>query len=117
VTVLLVGMAAGAVYVVGVVVVDELLKLPQAPALPQLTVQFTPLPSVPGFGSFVTVAATSNCWLMFADDGGVKPEEKATVMFEVIVMVADADALELVTDVAVIVTAPVVLCGTMPGAV
>lgn len=86
------------------------LKLPHCPALPQVTVQLTP--ALPG--SPVTVAAIRAWMSVFRDEGGAKPDVKATVILDVTVMVAEADLVESVIDAAVTVT--VFPAGTAAGA-
>ncbi len=83
---------------------------PQAPALPQLAVQSTPL--FPG--SFVTVAATFAVPLTFKLTGGAIGIATATGG-AVTVIVAEADLVVSAVDVAVRVT--VFPAGALAGAV
>jgi hypothetical protein len=113
VTVLPVGTAAGAVYVVATLLsVAVGLKTPQAPALPQVTVQFTPW----FCESLVTTAVSDAAVLVCSEVGGagLKATE-ITGAVVVIVIVADADFVGSVLEVAVTVT--VLPVGTAAGAV
>ena len=85
------------------------LKLPHAPALPQLAVQFTPLLLL----SLATVAASVVCDPTSSVAGGAG--DMVTTIGVVVMMVAmeDAETVGLATDVAVMVTVPPV--GTAEG--
>jgi hypothetical protein len=91
-----------------VVRVDVGAKLPQAPGLPQVTVQLTPA------ASFV-VAEKVEVTLVFSVDGTPTRETVIGATTAVIVIVADADFVVSFTEVAVIVT--VFPVGTAAGAV
>ncbi len=87
------------------------LNEPQAPALPHVAVQSTPLLA----GSFVTVAATFTGPLTFRLTGGAIERATATGAPAITVMVAEADLLGSAVEVAVRVT--VFPAGTLAGAV
>jgi hypothetical protein len=112
VTVLPVGTADGAVYVVAVpLAVLVGLNPPQAPMLPQVTDQVTPAFAE----SLLTTAVSDVVALVWSEEGGsgLKATEIGTAA--VMVMVADADFVVSVTEVAVTVT--VLPVGTADGAV
>ena len=80
----------------------ERLKLPQAPTLPQLAVQFTPRP----FGSPVTVAANGICAPAVTVAGGAI-DVLTTIGTEVTILaVAVDETAGLLVDRAVMVTVP-----------
>ena len=89
------------------------LKLPQAPELPQVTVQLTP----PFLLSLLTTAVRLVVVPVTSDVGaaGLNVTEMAGGGGAVIVIVAEADFVVSETDVAVTVT--VLLVGTAEGAV
>ena len=89
------------------------LKLPHAPALPQVAVQSTPSPGL--FGSPVTVAA--NVAGDFTSNVAGGAVDIVTIIGAVVTMVAvaDADIAGLVVDFAVMVTGP--FGGTVEGPV
>jgi hypothetical protein len=98
-----IGIAAGAVYKVATpLAVCAGLKLPQAPALPQVAVQSTPVVSPATFATSVADDVSVNV------AGGAV--DMVTTIGAVFTMVAVADAVivGLVTEVAVMVTCPFV---------
>jgi hypothetical protein len=98
------GTATGAVYVAEVLVM--LLKAPQAPALPQVTDQVTPAFA----GSLLTVAVSGAAALVCSNGGA--PARVTEI--SAILMIAEANLVGSVTEVAVMVTPDL---GTAAGAV
>ena len=84
---------------------------PQAPALPQLALQSTPLFA----GSLVTVAATFAVLLTVRLPGGAIEKATAIGAPAVTLIVAEADLVASAVEVAVMVTVPP--AGTLAGAV